>query len=50
MKKLMVRSFVGCLLSSRALHLGSAKNGKLEVKDHICAQLFNLARDLRCRT
>jgi hypothetical protein len=33
MKKLVVRSFVGCLLSSRALHLGSAQDGKLEVKD-----------------
>jgi hypothetical protein len=34
MKKLVVRSFVGWLLSSRALHLGSAQDGKLEVKDH----------------
>jgi hypothetical protein len=34
MKKLVVRSFLGCLLTSHALHLGSAQDGKLEVKDH----------------
>jgi hypothetical protein len=34
MKKLVVRSFVGCLLRSRDLHLGAGRDGKLEVKDH----------------
>jgi hypothetical protein len=29
-----IANHVGCLLSSRALHLGSAQDGKLEVKDH----------------